>query len=106
MSTLQADEQYCSSCGEPIKKQAEICPECGVRVEGSAPTADKDRVTAGIFALLLGGIGVHHFYLGNTTRAVIYLLFFWTLIPAIAGFIEGILYLVKSDAEFQAKYLT
>jgi TM2 domain-containing membrane protein YozV len=36
---------------------------------------------------------------------VVYLLFFWTFIPAIAGFIEGILYLLKSDAEFQAKYL-
>ena len=26
-----ADEQYCSSCGEVIKKEAEICPNCGVR---------------------------------------------------------------------------
>lgn len=25
------DEIYCRSCGEPIKKAAEICPECGVR---------------------------------------------------------------------------
>lgn len=24
------DEIYCRSCGEPIKKKAEICPECGV----------------------------------------------------------------------------
>ena len=98
MSTLQADEQYCSSCGEPIKKQAEICPECGVRVQAQAPTGDKDRVTAGIFALLLGGFGVHHFYLGNTTRAIIYLLFFWTFISSIAGYIEGTLYLVTSAA--------
>jgi len=27
----QHDEVYCRSCGEPIKKRAEICPECGVR---------------------------------------------------------------------------
>ena len=26
-----ADEQYCSSCGEVVKKKAEICPNCGVR---------------------------------------------------------------------------
>lgn len=26
-----ADEVYCRSCGEPIKRRAEICPECGVR---------------------------------------------------------------------------
>ncbi len=25
-----ADELYCSSCGEIIKKQAELCPNCGV----------------------------------------------------------------------------
>jgi uncharacterized membrane protein YvbJ len=26
-----ADEKYCSHCGEIIKKEAEICPKCGVR---------------------------------------------------------------------------
>lgn len=26
-----ADEIYCRSCGEVIKKEAEICPNCGVR---------------------------------------------------------------------------
>jgi len=26
-----ADEVFCRSCGEPIRKEAEICPECGVR---------------------------------------------------------------------------
>ena len=100
-----SDEKYCSNCGESIDENAEICPECGVR-QAPPPTATgKDRVTAGVFALLLGGVGIHHFYLGNTVRGVVYLLFFWTFIPAIAGFIEGILYLLKSDAELQAKYL-
>ncbi|MCL9812982.1 zinc ribbon domain-containing protein [Natranaeroarchaeum aerophilus] len=27
----RADEVFCRSCGEPIKKRAEICPNCGVR---------------------------------------------------------------------------
>lgn len=26
-----ADEIFCRSCGEPIKKEAEVCPHCGVR---------------------------------------------------------------------------
>jgi TM2 domain-containing membrane protein YozV/predicted RNA-binding Zn-ribbon protein involved in translation (DUF1610 family) len=26
-----ADEKFCSSCGAIIKKEAEICPKCGVR---------------------------------------------------------------------------
>ena len=29
---LGPDEQFCSSCGEIIKKLAEICPKCGVRL--------------------------------------------------------------------------
>lgn len=28
-------EKYCTSCGEAIKKDAEICPECGVRQSGT-----------------------------------------------------------------------
>jgi hypothetical protein len=33
MSTKEKgpDEIFCRSCGEPIKKEAEICPDCGVR---------------------------------------------------------------------------
>lgn len=27
---LQADEVYCTSCGEPIKEKAAVCPQCGV----------------------------------------------------------------------------
>ena len=28
---LGSDEHFCNSCGEIIKKLAEICPKCGVR---------------------------------------------------------------------------
>jgi predicted RNA-binding Zn-ribbon protein involved in translation (DUF1610 family) len=28
--TLASDEVYCTSCGEAIKEEAEICPNCGV----------------------------------------------------------------------------
>lgn len=102
--SLAPDEQYCPSCGEPIKKAAEICPECGVRQQPATSTG-KDRVTAGILALLLGGIGAHKFYLGETGLGILYLCFSWTLIPALVGFIEGILYLTKSDVEFERKYV-
>jgi TM2 domain-containing membrane protein YozV len=103
-----ADEQYCSSCGEVIKMKAEICPECGVRQQESETTSGgstKNKNTAGILALLLGGLGAHHFYLGNTVRGLLYIVFVWTFIPAIAGLIEGIMYLTKSEQEFQQKYV-
>lgn len=102
------DEQYCTSCGEIIKANAEICPECGVRnrpAPGTAGDGSKDRVTAGVLAILLGWVGAHKFYLGETGLGVIYLCFFWTGIPGLVGLIEGILYLTKTDAEFQAQYV-
>lgn len=104
-SKLGADEQYCTSCGEVIKQQAEICPHCGVRQQSSS-SSRKDRTTAGILALLLGGIGAHKFYLNETGLGILYLCFSWTLIPAIIGFIEGIIYLTKTDEEFEAQYVS
>ena len=65
----------------------------------------KSKVTAGILALLLGGLGVHKFYLGDTGKGILYLLFCWSGIPGIIGLIEGILYLTASDSEFEAKYV-
>lgn len=99
------DEMFCSSCGEIIKKEAEICPKCGVR-QNASPSSHrkKDKTTAGILAVLLGGIGVHKFYLGEIGLGILYLCFSWTFIPSIIGFIEGIIYLTKSDEEFETKY--
>ena len=97
---------FCFACGAQIDGRAEICPKCGVRqphaTSASRPT--KDKTTAGVLAILLGGLGIHKFYLGKTAQGVIYLMFFWTLIPAIVGFIEGILYLVKSDQDWAAEW--
>lgn len=49
----------------------------------------KNPTTAVILALFLGGIGGHHFYLGNIALGLIYLIFSWTFIPAIIAFIEA-----------------
>lgn len=64
----------------------------------------KSKLAAGLFGILLGGLGVHKFYLGKIGQGIIYILFVWTGIPAIIGLIEGILYLAQSDEEFNAKY--
>lgn len=60
----------------------------------------KNKVAAGIFGIVLGSFGAHKFYLGQIGVGVLYLLFCWTAIPGIIGIIEGILYLTKSDEEF------
>ncbi|WP_238583551.1 TM2 domain-containing protein [Anoxybacteroides amylolyticum] len=64
----------------------------------------KNKVVAGVLAILLGGLGIHKFYLGKLGQGVLYLLFSWTGIPSIIGLIEGILYLFKSDEEFNREY--
>ena len=98
------NEKYCASCGQPILKQAELCPKCGVRQKPAFVQSAKSRTTAGILGILLGGIGVHKFYLGKTGFGVLYLVFCWTFIPAIIGLIEGIIYLTMSDEAFQEKH--
>jgi TM2 domain-containing membrane protein YozV len=64
----------------------------------------KSKVTAGVLAILLGGIGVHKFYMGKIGMGILFLVFCWTGIPSLIGLIEGILYLVMSDQDFDAKY--
>lgn len=64
----------------------------------------KSKVVAGVLAILLGALGVHKFYLGKIGQGIVYLLFCWTGIPGIIGLIEGIIYLVKSDEEFNLLY--
>lgn len=62
----------------------------------------KSKTTAALLALFLGGFGMHKFYLGKPFAGFIYLIFFWTFIPAIIGFFEAILLFAMSDEKFQA----
>ena len=64
----------------------------------------KNKTTAGIFALFFGGLGVHRFYLGQTGKGLLYLLFIWTFIPTIIAMIDGILFLTQTEEAFNKKY--
>ena len=64
----------------------------------------KSKVVAGLLGILLGGIGAHKFYLGRWGMGLIYLLFSLTYIPAIIGFIEGIIYLFSNEENFARKH--
>lgn len=50
--------------------------------------ARRDEIVGVLLALFLGGFGAHQFYLRRTGLGVFYLLFCWTPIPWLAGFIE------------------
>ncbi|MFB9993651.1 NINE protein [Deinococcus oregonensis] len=97
----------------------------GLNQIASADTSTK-KLIAGLLAIFLGSLGIHKFYLGMTRAGVIMLaatiggwflgvigsliivgavFFLIPLAMSILGLIEGILYLTKSDAEFDAKYV-
>jgi predicted RNA-binding Zn-ribbon protein involved in translation (DUF1610 family) len=44
---LEPDEAFCTSCGEIIKEEAEVCPECGVRQK----TSDSDLPQSRLYEL-------------------------------------------------------
>ena len=64
----------------------------------------KNKIAAGLFGILLGGLGIHKFYLGQIGWGIVYLLFCWTYIPTIIGIVEGVLYLTMSDKDFDIRY--
>ena len=107
---LGTGEQHCSSCGSPVKIAAEICPSCGVRQSppsGTIPTSYvrvKDKWIAVLLALLLGGIGVHKFYLGKPAQGFIMLALCWTTIPYFWGLIEGVRYILASEKDFSERF--
>jgi len=107
--------RFCPNCGAETQAAQVVCIKCGVAVQNAAATATadagKNRVTAALLAIFLGGIGAHEFYLGHSTSGLIILAIgivgLVILIPAasIIGLIEGIIYLTKSDEEFQRVYV-
>jgi TM2 domain-containing membrane protein YozV len=104
-------QKSCNNCNRSIDSSLEICPFCGMnqRIQiqpqvAITPTSGRSRTTAALLAIFLGSFGVHKFYLGKTGLGFLYLVFFWTYIPGIIGFIEGLYYLMMKDEQFHEKY--
>lgn len=64
----------------------------------------RNRLVASLLALFLGGLGIHKFYLGRIAWGVVYLVFCWTGIPSVVGFLEGVILISQSDVVFNRKY--
>jgi TM2 domain-containing membrane protein YozV len=104
MQELQGSQsKYCPGCAKPLHISATSCPACGAR-QMAGQIGQKSRVAAALLAFFLGGFGVHKFYLGRVAAGFLYLIFFWTFIPAFIAFIEFIIYLTMTDEAFAAKY--
>ena len=89
----------------------EVYPDPGtphVAVHG-----DKNKFIAGLLALFFGTFGVHKFYLGFNKAGLIMLactllgwvlVFIPTMIVGVVAFIEAIIYMTRSDEQFQETY--
>jgi TM2 domain-containing membrane protein YozV len=60
-----------------------------------------DKVPYGILAILLGGLGIQHFYIGKIGMGILSILFCWTGIPALIGLIQGIIALCHPEARLK-----
>lgn len=120
------NQNYCPNCGAPLEEGSNVCPHCGSIVGpepaqnqyqqpqyqqqpvyqnfGYQPLPAKSKIAAGLLHLLIGGIGVGNFYMGQIGLGIVDILFCWTGIPAIVNFIRGIIILCSSDESFCQKY--
>lgn len=67
---------------------------------------ENKKLVAGVLALLLGYLGIHKFILGYTKEGIIQIILSIITcgIAGIIPFIEGIIYLTKTDQEFYHVY--
>ena len=69
-----------------------------------------NKVAAGVCGILIGSLGIHKLILGLTTPGIIMLLVsiltcgVGGLVMSVIGFIEGIIYLSKTDEYFYQTY--
>lgn len=119
----------CPQCGAPVEANSTKCQYCGASVAPAQQATQqtvqqpqvvyvqqpvqnpersnwpiKNKIVAGLLAILLGALGIHKFYLGQTFKGVLFILFCWTYIPSILSLIEGIMILCSNDENFQIKY--
>lgn len=73
----------------------------------AAPAPEKDKIVAGLLAILLGGLGIQYFYIGKTKGGIITILLslvtcgLWQIITLI----QGILMLTMTQEQFEQKYV-
>lgn len=104
-----ADEIFCRSCGELIKKEAEICPHCGVRQRKHFETTKtKSKKVAVLLAIFLGFWTWCYTYKKNSTKfwigLIINALLFWTIVVPIGIEIWAIIDSATKEREWYEQY--
>ncbi|MCL2509052.1 MAG: TM2 domain-containing protein [Oscillospiraceae bacterium] len=94
---------YCQNCGTAAAPTAVSCQNCGAPLQNSMnnPNA-KSKIAAAVLAFILGGLGVHNFYLGFKGKAIAQLLIsvlscgFLSIISIVWAIVEGVQILTGS----------
>jgi TM2 domain-containing membrane protein YozV len=78
-------------------------------MSGQTPTPageENKRVLCGVLALVLPGLGIHRFMLGDTTGGILRIVITAVTcgLGGVIGLVEGIIYLTKTDQEFMQTY--
>jgi len=73
----------------------------------SAGPSGKSRGVAGLLALLLGGLGIHYFYLGKTTAGILMLVltFISCGLASILALVSGIRMFIMTTPEFEDHFV-
>jgi TM2 domain-containing membrane protein YozV len=107
-----AEKKFCPNCGTATQPAQVVCTKCGTTLAAAAGGGGaKSKVVAGLLGILLGSLGIHKFYLGYTKEGVIMLVVsvvtcgFAAGIVGIIGLVEGIMYLTKTDEDFEKTYV-
>ncbi len=119
---------YCTNCGAKIEQTMKYCVQCGQRTpfettqsnqsynddpfskydtnpypQSQTVNPPKSRIVAGILGIVVGGLGIHNFYLGYIEKGIAQILLstigiivlFGPMVAGIWGLIEGIMILTK-----------
>lgn len=75
---------------EHLKYMREVPQADRVLYARSFARQRKHPVVGVMLAFFLGGLGAHHFYMGEIGLGMIYLLLSWTLVPAVVALVESV----------------
>lgn len=83
--------RFCANCGQPVNENAEVCLACGFSIKNDGKKIGADnKMLLGIIALLIGGLGIHNFMMGETKKGILKILLCWTGISSIIALVDAV----------------